>query len=88
MKTIRDLANDLIQQGIEDGYITPLDTKTRQRNCNHEWQYRRDWGGDPAITNGTFDASYWYCSLCEDETDEEPDGWQEPFAVPEYDEFY
>ena len=50
--------------------------------CEHAWELRSDWGGDNTIPNGTFDASYWYCPKCDEETTEEPAGWEPPFTIP------
>lgn len=47
--------------------------------CQHEWEYRPDWGGNPDIPNGTFDASMYYCPLCDTEQSEKPDGYEPPF---------
>jgi hypothetical protein len=41
--------------------------------CDHVWTWIKDWGGDPNIINGTFDASYWQCAKCgSDECEDEP----------------
>jgi hypothetical protein len=51
-------------------------------DCLHEWEFISDWGGDDTIPNGTFDASYFYCPLCDTETTDQPDGWEPPFDEP------
>ena len=52
-------------------------------HCLHEWQFRKDWGGDPSVPNGTFDASTYYCPLCDTEQSEMPDDYEPPFNEPE-----
>ncbi len=53
--------------------------------CQHEWQYVRDWWGDPNVIGGTQDCSHWYCEKCDTSTDEQPEDWIEP-PDEEYDE--
>ena len=47
-------------------------------SCNHDWQYVPDWGGNPDVPNGTFDASYFVCELCDEHQTEMPDDYIEP----------
>lgn len=58
-----------------------------QEECNHQWQFIRDWGGNPDIPNGTFDASKYYCPECDTETTERPDGFEESFEEPDEPEY-
>jgi hypothetical protein len=30
----------------------------------HDWEWIRDWEGDPSIPKGTNDLSHWECSRC------------------------
>ena len=43
------------------------------------WRYIKDWGGDPDLPNGTYDCSHFECSICEEITDDMPEGWEEIF---------
>ncbi len=52
--------------------------------CN--WIYIVDWMGDPCIPNGTVDCSYYYCQTCGSEQTEKPDGYEEQFEEPIYDD--
>ena len=54
-------------------------------DCPHEWKFVSDWGGDPDVPNGTFDASFYYCPLCDTEQTDRPDDFEEPFE-PDYEE--
>lgn len=74
---IQDVTNSLIQRGLDEGWLQPIPD-----DCDHEWQYRPDWGGDDTIPNGTFDASSWYCPECDTEVTEQPDDWEPPFVEP------
>ena len=53
--------------------------------CEHKWEFRSDWGGDDTIPNGTFDASFYYCPLCDTEQTEQPDDYEEYFEEPDID---
>jgi hypothetical protein len=53
-----------------------------QDECDHEWEFRSDWGGNPDIPNGTFDCSNWHCPKCDTETESQPDDWEPPFDEP------
>lgn len=33
-------------------------------NDDHDWEYVRDWYGDPNVINGTADCSYKHCKVC------------------------
>jgi hypothetical protein len=45
---------------------------------DHDWEYIRDWEGDPNVINGTHDISYKHCKVCYAE--EAWDGENEPFC--------
>ncbi len=32
--------------------------------CEHDWKWIDDWGGDPDVISGTFDCGHWECQLC------------------------
>ncbi len=34
---------------------------------DHDWQWIKDWYGDPNVVNGTVDCSHWRCKRCESE---------------------
>ena len=57
----------------------------RMSDCDHAWEFRKDWYGDPNVPNGTQDCSHWYCPLCDTEVTEAPDGWEPPFREPNED---
>ena len=48
----------------------------------HDWEWIRDWYGDPGVINGTADCSRWECKNCRkvDEKREMPsyeDEWED-----------
>ena len=61
-----------------------IELQDEEEACDHEWEYRPDWGGDDTLEgNGTFDCSTYYCSKCDTEQDDRPDDYEEPFDEPE-----
>ena len=70
----------------EDVGICPLCKEHCDWECEHEWEFRLDWGGNPDVPNGTFDASTYYCPLCDTEQTEEPADYDPPFDIPYEDE--
>ena len=79
--TEKRLARLPVPESVFD--VEPEETECEREGC--QWEYRPDWGGDPDIPNGTFDASTYYCPVCDTEVDERPDGYEEPFNEPEED---
>lgn len=51
--------------------------------CDHSYQKRESWEGDPNVINGTNTIVYFVCTKCGDET-YEPDGFE--VEEPECDE--
>lgn len=39
---------------------------------DHDWEFVRDWEGDPGVINGTHDISFWRCRDCELEDHDRP----------------
>ena len=54
-----------------DGQIT--------EECEHDWQYIKDWYGNPDVPNGIQDCSHFYCALCDTEQVDTPEGYEPPF---------
>ena len=52
--------------------------------CAHQWNFVRDWYGDPNVINGTADCSFWRCRKCGEETNEQPDDWNDGPDPDEY----
>lgn len=48
--------------------------------CEHQWEFVRDWEGDDTIPNGTRDCSYYQCTECDAQQDEEPSGFEDAQA--------
>ena len=46
--------------------------------CDHKWKAERNWMGDPSIPRGTISWTVWTCAKCGDETEEQPDDWEDP----------
>jgi hypothetical protein len=45
-------------------------------DCDHDWEYRQDWSGDPEVINGTFTVYWKECRVC---GEQEPwDGRMQP----------
>lgn len=55
-------------------------------NCEHDWTYISDWGGNPDIPNGTFDCSHYECTKCGEQQDDMPEGFEHDFPEPDYDD--
>ena len=48
---------------------------------DHDWEYIRDWAGDPGVINGTYDINYKRCRQCgkEAEWDGRADDYEEDY---------
>jgi hypothetical protein len=44
----------------------------------HRWDRIKDWIGDPNVINGTMSFYVWKCKRCGDESEECPEGWEDP----------
>jgi len=41
-----------------------LNARLERIECDHDWKWISDWGGDPDVVGGTFDCSRWECLKC------------------------
>lgn len=40
--------------------------------CKHNWVFIEDWEGDTSLPGGTHDLTYYLCTECGEESQEEP----------------
>ena len=50
----------------------------KMTNCDHRWKLINNSMGDMSIPRGTLKWHSWECQLCFEETEEQPDGWEDP----------
>jgi succinate dehydrogenase/fumarate reductase-like Fe-S protein len=47
----------------------------------HRWDRIKDWIGDRNVINGTMSFYVWKCKRCGDESEECPEGWEDPREI-------
>ena len=58
---------------------TPHPCADGEGGFDHDWEWVRDWYGDPGVINGTADCSGWVCKRCDSTKDgEPPDDYYDP----------